>query len=151
MYKSLLFVDNDEKRKKYYSYVQKRINLTSKSTSITSYSQSNQTKASPLKQQMMKFSRSDQVQDNDDGFELYLKDSTLYSTEVGVLGWWKENQFRFPSLLPLALQYLTIQASSAASERVWSDMGGSITKKRNKLTPKTAGMLEFLKSNSDLW
>lgn len=64
---------------------------------------------------------------------------------------WRNNHERFPNLSSLAKKFLCIQSSSASSERLWSDMGGIITKLRSRLDPETACMLMWLKENIELW
>ncbi len=58
--------------------------------------------------------------------------------------WWKVNQFKFPLLAHLAHQLLCIPATSAPSERVFSNAGLTIAKDHARLTPQTANELVFL-------
>lgn len=51
--------------------------------------------------------------------------------------WWFENKDEFPNLVKMYCQYLSIPATSAPSERNFSDAGLIVTKRRNSLLPKT--------------
>lgn len=62
----------------------------------------------------------------------------------GPLGWWATKVEAFPHLIPFARKYLAIQASSAASERLFSVAGSTITAKRNRLTGEHASDIIFL-------
>lgn len=64
--------------------------------------------------------------------------------------WWKINEKKFPSLAPLAKEYLSIPASSAGSERVFSTCGNIVTPKRCCLDPANVNVLVFLFQNRNL-
>lgn len=66
------------------------------------------------------------------------------------LEWWCRLQFSFPSLARLAVKYLAIPPSSAASERVFSLAGNIVTKKRNRLGDDTIDALVFLNGSHGL-
>ena len=59
------------------------------------------------------------------------------------------NELKYPILARLAKIYLSIQATSAASERTFSRAEALITKKRNKLKPHTAGKMFYVNRNFD--
>ncbi|CAN0520707.1 unnamed protein product, partial [Laminaria digitata] len=61
-----------------------------------------------------------------------------------VLTWWLARRNSFPTLYKVACVYLAVPATSAASERVFSNAGNVITKKRNRLSPENAHNLVFL-------
>lgn len=63
------------------------------------------------------------------------------------LGWWKNNENRFPRLAKLAKRYLAIQATSAPAERLFSVAGLTIANGRAGLLPDNAAMLIFLHEN----
>ncbi|CAB4401701.1 unnamed protein product [Rhizophagus irregularis] len=61
--------------------------------------------------------------------------------------WWASQESRFPILSQLAKKYLAIPATSAASERLFSDAGNVMTVKRTNLSPTTFEHLIFCKRN----
>ena len=63
------------------------------------------------------------------------------------LKWWNNNKHKFPLVARLARKYLAMQASAAASERVWSLAGNVETKKRMALTPEKLDKILFIKCN----
>lgn len=63
------------------------------------------------------------------------------------LDWWRAKQEIFPILSLIAQKYLSIPATSVASERLFSDAGNHITAKRNSLSPGLLGKMVFLKRN----
>lgn len=82
------------------------------------------------------------------------KEMDLYSTlpvlpdkSDDPLIWWKQNEAIFPHLAKIARKYLCVQATSVASERVFSAAANIVTKKRNKLKPSKINMLCFLAIN----
>jgi hypothetical protein len=54
------------------------------------------------------------------------------------LRWWDDHKFEYPLLSLMAFDYAAIPATSVPSERGFSRAGDLITKKRNRLSPKTA-------------
>jgi hypothetical protein len=60
------------------------------------------------------------------------------------LTWWLRNEVKFPLLSHLAQQLLCFPATSAPSERVFSNAGLTIAKDHARLAPETAGELIFL-------
>lgn len=63
-----------------------------------------------------------------------------------VMQWWENHSSEYPRLYRFAQKILSIPASSAASERVFSAAGNIITEKRNRIGPKTVNNLLFLNS-----
>ena len=61
--------------------------------------------------------------------------------------WWASQESRFPILSQLARKYLAIPASSAPSERLFSDAGNIMTIRRSNLLPSTFEHLVFCKRN----
>ncbi|XP_069105714.1 E3 SUMO-protein ligase ZBED1-like [Argopecten irradians] len=87
--------------------------------------------------------------------ELVNKEMSLYnsdrklSSHASPLKYWKENASRFPFLSRLVKIYLCAQASSVASERVFSTPGDIVTATRSCLDPEHVDQLIFLKKNFD--
>jgi len=61
--------------------------------------------------------------------------------------WWASQESRFPILSQLAKKYLAIPATSASSERLFSDAGNIIIVRRANLLPSTFEHLTFCKRN----
>ena len=66
---------------------------------------------------------------------------------VNVLHWWRDHEKVLPCLAKLAKHVLTIPASSAKSERVFSTGGNFVTAKRNRIAPKKVEDLVIIKEN----
>jgi len=67
--------------------------------------------------------------------EQYSRERVILSHDFDVLQWWRVNENRYPLLSKVALKFLSIPASSAPAERVFSLAGNVITEKRNRLGP----------------
>ena len=78
--------------------------------------------------------------------DLYLSAAVLDS-ESNPLDWWAVEHRNYPILAQLAMKYLCICASSAASERLFSASGNIVTPKRSSLKPEKVNMLVFLAKN----
>ena len=78
--------------------------------------------------------------------DIYETFSTLNKT-VNVLLWWKRHQNVLPILSKLSRMVLSIPASSAKSERVFSTGGNIVTIKRTRLNPKKVEELIIIKEN----
>jgi hypothetical protein len=63
-----------------------------------------------------------------------------------ILEFWKNNQYRFPTLAAMAKDFFCIQGTSTPSERLFSRAGNTITVKRNRLSNSTASALLCLQS-----
>jgi len=61
--------------------------------------------------------------------------------------WWAANAAKYPLLAAEAKRYLSAPPTPVASERVFSAAGRIYKDKRNRLLPKRADMLLFLKHN----
>ena len=97
-------------------------------------------------------SETDDTEDSDPVLkevELYLKEKPI-DREEPPLGWWKENQHRFPLVSRVAKRYLTIPITSTLAERVFSTAGLTVTRLRSCLTPEHVNMLVYLNKNSSL-
>ena len=91
---------------------------------------------------------SDDTQIEDDEIERYLVMAQIKSQEP--LKWWDVNKVQFPILAQLARKYLSIQATSGASERVFSDAGLIMSTKRTSMKEDLFEALIFLKRNGEL-
>jgi hypothetical protein len=63
------------------------------------------------------------------------------------LGWWKLHASAFPILSTLARRYLAIPASSASSERLFSQLKLTATPARRNMSPDTLCMLLFVEAH----
>jgi len=73
------------------------------------------------------------------------------SGEFHILSWWRrKGKDLFPILARVVQSTMCILASSAMSENNFSDAGNTLTKKRNRLKPRTINNLMFLRSNHDI-
>ena len=63
------------------------------------------------------------------------------------LEWWKKNEMKFPALAALAKKYLSVQATSASSERIFSRARRIVTTDRNRLDPQIVGCLLYISEN----
>lgn len=64
------------------------------------------------------------------------------------LQWWKRHEPNFPRLSNLAKKYLSVPATSAPSERLFSVGGGIVTCNRACLKPEVVDRLVFLAKNA---
>jgi len=73
---------------------------------------------------------------------------TLWDPTTRIFGnpleWWRVNNNTYPHLSKLALKHLSIPATSAPSERVFSTAGLTIAKERAWLESSRANELVFL-------
>ncbi|GKB07634.1 zinc finger BED domain-containing protein RICESLEEPER 2 [Tanacetum coccineum] len=66
-----------------------------------------------------------------------------------VLGFWKSKENQFPVLSRMAMDILSVQASSVASESAFSTSGRLLTIRRTRLTPESLEMCMCLKDHLD--
>ena len=66
------------------------------------------------------------------------------------LEWWKINETKYPNIWLLAQCILSIPATSAPSERVFSAAANIIDKKRARITTDNAELVMFLRGNKSL-
>ena len=69
------------------------------------------------------------------------------SEDADPLQWWKKHEENFPRICKLARKYLSIPATSAPSERLFSVGGGVVTCHRASLKPDAVDRLVFLAKN----
>ena len=65
------------------------------------------------------------------------------------LQWWRDNAEKYERLSILARRFLAVQATSAASERVFSAAALIISNKRTSLKSEMAGQLLYISQNID--
>lgn len=76
----------------------------------------------------------------------YLSEEEI-DDKIDVLRWWKlQENGSYPNLAQMARDYLSIPASSAATERSFSVAGNLITENRSCLSPETVRALMCIKS-----
>ena len=62
------------------------------------------------------------------------------------IGWWRMQRSEYPCLSQLAIDILTIPASSADCERAFSEAGDLLEPRRSRLEPEIIGALQCLRS-----
>ena len=75
--------------------------------------------------------------------ESYLKEVPIKSKSCPG-DWWRLNETKYPEIGKLARKYLAIQGTSTPAERVMSDMGLILNKKRLAMTDEHFRMLMYL-------
>lgn len=88
---------------------------------------------------------SDDEEEPIDELESYLK-SRREKFKIDVLVWWRNNASQYPKLSSIARKILPIQATSVASERVFSVAGDVETKSRNRLSDESVENIILFKS-----
>lgn len=73
----------------------------------------------------------------------YMSDPPLGRAE-DPLAYWLSHQNVYPHLFRLAKHFLCMPASSVPCERVFSKCGEEVSKKRNRLSPKSVEMMTYL-------
>jgi hypothetical protein len=76
----------------------------------------------------------------------YTHSPTVKESEDPLL-WWRVNGCNFPVLSRLAQKYLSMCATSAASERLFSISGNLVTSRRSSICPERVNKLVFLACN----
>jgi hypothetical protein len=66
------------------------------------------------------------------------------------LQWWESHKHQYPTLFELSLRYLSIPATSAPSERLWSMASRILTIRRASLESTIVGDMMFVKENSSI-
>jgi len=69
-------------------------------------------------------------------FYLDLRRTPVAFPDIDPLLWWRQHQVQFPFLSKLAKKYLGVPATSAPSERIFSNAGNHITPRHSNLKPK---------------
>jgi hypothetical protein len=66
------------------------------------------------------------------------------------LDWWKTSAHRFKNFERLAVKYLAIPATSAPSERIWSQAARVLTVKQNRMSQEVTSVIMYCKENREL-
>ena len=82
-------------------------------------------------------------------FDSYMK-RTILDPNLDVLAWWKENETVYPILASVARGVFCHPASSASSERAFSQAGLTLTSKRQRMKVTTLEKLCFVNQNYKL-
>lgn len=80
--------------------------------------------------------------------DLYLTLPLLQDDQLDVLNYWKNSMSQLEMLSSCARKFLCSNATSCASERLFSFAGHIVNKKRSCLNPQMADMLAFLAFNT---
>ncbi|XP_058799068.1 E3 SUMO-protein ligase ZBED1-like [Phymastichus coffea] len=78
--------------------------------------------------------------------QMYMAEPEL-GRNLDPLQWWKNHSDKYSLIFKLALQFLSVPATSAASERTFSSAGNIVTPNRNCLGPNNVNLLTFLYQN----
>lgn len=79
----------------------------------------------------------------DDEVITFLRNTAIGDKRADPFIWWKTNEHRYPHIVTLSRDILSIQASSVASEEVFSEAGSVVTACRGRLSDVSisSGML----------
>lgn len=77
----------------------------------------------------------------------YLLKEPVVSIKTNPLEWWRSKREKYPVLSRLARKFLCLQATSVASERVWSTAGNVLTSRRSRLHPLALEALVLIHEN----
>ena len=91
----------------------------------------------------------DTINDKDNEVDRYLAISQQ-AKGINALEWWNIHKKEFPILSELSRKFLAVQATSAASERLFSDAGNIMTAKRTSMKCDLFETLIFLKRNKPI-
>ncbi|KAH0669284.1 hypothetical protein KY285_023443 [Solanum tuberosum] len=73
--------------------------------------------------------------------EIYLKDDVVKINDFNILSWWKVSSSRYPIVVKIARDILSIPISTVASESAFSTGGRILDSYRSSLSPKTVEAL----------
>ena len=76
----------------------------------------------------------------------YMRRKVNFQKSEDVLSWWKKHACIYPQLSRLAPALLSIPASSATSERIFSETGRILEARRQLLNPESLDSLVFLRN-----
>eukprot|EP00731_Ephydatia_muelleri_P001200 Em0001g1200a len=87
----------------------------------------------------------------EDEYQSYLKEAEINFRKDDPMEWWRKHEVHFPHVAKLARKYLSIPASTAPAERVFSTAKNILQKKRWSLLPERLGKCIFLRHNAKLF
>jgi len=76
----------------------------------------------------------------------YMRRKVNFQKGEDVLSWWRKHACIYPQLSRLAPALLSIPASSATSERIFSETGRILEARRQLLNPESLDSLVFLRN-----
>ncbi|CAF4299270.1 unnamed protein product [Rotaria magnacalcarata] len=76
----------------------------------------------------------------------YMKSKVNYPSGEEILSWWRKHSCIYPQLSRLAAALLSIPASSATSERIFSETGRILEARRQQLSAESLDSLVFLRN-----
>ena len=83
----------------------------------------------------------------EDEFKRYMLEPQTNWRVNDVMQWWSDHEANFPHIALLALKYLAIPASSAPSERIFSQLKLVIDRKRWRMDAGRVERVIFLRCN----
>lgn len=81
-----------------------------------------------------------------DEVERYARSKLVFAKDESVLAWWQKWSLNYPQLSLLARSLLSIPASSATSERIFSASGRILEERRQNLNENIVNDLLFLRN-----
>ena len=82
-----------------------------------------------------------------DELKRYLQsDLPINNNSFALTTWWRSHESDYPTMAKMARDHLAIQASSVASERVFSTSSNLVSSSRTCLDPKTVRAAQCLKN-----
>ena len=123
--------------------------VSNSDSSILSASSKNKQKDKNLSmmERFFEGAKSKSSKSNKTEYQNYFDEPNIrFCKNFDVLGFWKENQLKFPILASMVKDFLSIQPTSVSSERCFSQSGLIVTNLRNQLHPETVRQVMCLKS-----
>ncbi len=91
-------------------------------------------------------SSDDDSVDEFDEIHDYMKKKFVCPKDNDILKWWQDHSIIYKQLSRLAMALLSIPASSATSERIFSETGRTLEARRQLLSPDSLDALVFLRN-----
>ncbi|CAF4371499.1 unnamed protein product, partial [Rotaria sordida] len=87
----------------------------------------------------------DEESDQFDQINNYMKKKFVFPKDIDILQWWQDYSLTYKQLSRLAMALLSIPASSANSERIFSETARTLESRRQLLSPDSLDALIFLR------